>query len=120
MMSSSVTATWPTQLPYANAVATRAAIRTALVETFTGPPEKGAYSPGVQHTLHKMGLAALDAALAIPQITLNLPNIHYLPAKNLDAMEGDHLKFEDDVFIPVDEPHGTIEATLKRNIKAKL
>jgi len=122
MMASSVTARWectPSSsglLPFA---ANRAAVKTALLATFTGPPDKGLYSPGVQHTLHKMGLAALDAVPAVAQIVLNMPNIHFLPAKLLDAMDTPH-KFEDDVFIPTDEPHGTIEATIVRHVPAKL
>jgi len=118
MMASSVTAIWqcPVTVDY---VATRAAVKTAMLEQFTGPPSKGTYSPGVQHTLHKMGLAVLETVKTIDRITINMPNIHYLPAKNLDAMAAPH-KFEDDIFIPVDEPHGTIEATLVRSPQPKL
>ena len=64
MMASSVTAIWPAQAlpgPTPAYGTTRAAVRRALLEAFTGPAEKGEYSPGVQHTLHKMGIAALKA-----------------------------------------------------------
>jgi len=124
MMASSVTARWEYKEPVAASgqaegkyVVMRATISEALLATFTGPPDTGSFSPGVQYTLHKMGLAALQAVPEVSSITLNMPNIHYLPAKLLDAM-GIH-KFEDDVFIPTDEPHGTIQATITRP-KAKL
>lgn len=85
MMASSVTARWtyPTgkPVPAASYAPLRARVKGALLAAFTGPPDAGEYSPGVQNTLHKMGLKVLEAAAEVEQITLNMPNIHYLPAK---------------------------------------
>jgi urate oxidase len=69
------------------------------------------YSPSVQRTLYQMGEAALAAVPEISEITLALPNKHYLPI-NLTPFGDPEQK---EVFLPTDEPHGQIEATLKRN-----
>ncbi|KAK2971294.1 hypothetical protein RJ640_001320 [Escallonia rubra] len=50
----------------------------------------------------------------ISSIQLKMPNIHFLPV-NLSSKENPVIvKFEDDVYLPTDEPHGTIEASLSR------
>lgn len=46
----------------------------------------------------------------IESVYLNMPNIHFLPV-NMPTVG---VKFGDDVFIPTDEPHGSIEARLSR------
>ncbi|HEX4119183.1 MAG TPA: urate oxidase [Verrucomicrobiae bacterium] len=70
----------------------------------------GTYSPSVQSTLYQMGKAALSAVAEIQQITLRLPNKHYLPV-NL-AHFG--LENRNQLFIPTDEPYGRIEGTVSR------
>jgi len=67
-------------------------------------------SMSVQHTLYDMGKAALDAAPEIARIHLLLPNLHYLPA-DLSPFGQDN---PNHIFVPIDEPHGTIEATIER------
>lgn len=116
MLASSVTARWEFgsgSAPVGGYCALRDKVKATLIKGFAGPPDTGVYSPGVQFTLHKMGKAALEAIPSMKSITLSMPNIHYLPAKVLDAM-GIH-KFEDDIFIPTDEPYGMIEATMVRS-----
>jgi urate oxidase len=68
------------------------------------------YSPSVQRTLFEMAAAALESVPEIDEITLSLPNKHYLPAR-LEALGDDVASFS---FIPTDEPHGLIEATVGR------
>ena len=68
------------------------------------------YSPSVQRTLFQMGEAVLAAALPIREITFRLPNKHYLPI-NLQPLG---LPAQKEVFLPTDEPHGQIEATIAR------
>jgi urate oxidase len=89
-------------------------VRGALVDEFYGPPDRGHFSPGVQYTLFQMGRAALLAAPEIEQITLSLPNLHFLPC-NIPVYGKNGIQFEDDVYIPTDEPHGTISATITRS-----
>ena len=68
------------------------------------------YSPSVQATIWEMGQAALNACPHIAQITLALPNLHCL-LLNLQAFGRDNPNV---TFVPTDEPHGQIEATIAR------
>jgi len=67
-------------------------------------------SMSVQHTLFDMGKAALEAAPEIARIHLSMPNLHHLLA-NLQPFGLDN---PNHIFVPIDEPHGTIEATIER------
>jgi urate oxidase len=67
-------------------------------------------SMSVQHTLYDMGKAALDAAPEIARIHFSLPNLHHLLA-DLSPFGLDN---PNHIFVPIDEPHGTIEATIER------
>jgi urate oxidase len=67
-------------------------------------------SMSVQHTLFDMGKAALDAAPEIARIKLTMPNLHHLLA-DLSPFGQDN---PNRIFVPIDEPHGYIEATIER------
>jgi urate oxidase len=67
-------------------------------------------SLSVQHTLYDMGKAALDAAPEIARIHLTMPNLHHLLA-DLSPFGQDN---PNHIFVPIDEPHGYIEATIER------
>ena len=84
---------------------TAAAIRAALLRVFAAT-----FSHSVQDSLYRMGEAALAAAPAITEITLAMPNVHYL-AIDLSAFGRDA---PGRLFLPTDEPNGQIEATLRR------
>ncbi|KAH0917774.1 hypothetical protein HID58_025434 [Brassica napus] len=89
-------------------------VKKVLMDTFFGPPETGVYSPSVQRTLYLMGSAVLRRFPDVASIHLKMPNIHFLPV-NLSTKENPSMvKFKDDVYLPTDEPHGSIEATLSR------
>ena len=77
----------------------------ALLKTFAGHN-----SMSVQHTLYDMGKAALEATPEISRIHLSLPNLHHLLA-DLSPFGVDN---PNHIFVPIDEPHGTIEATIER------
>jgi urate oxidase len=81
------------------------AIRSRLVEVFAGH-----VSPSVQSTLYAMGEAVLADFPCVEEISLSLPNKHCL----LVNLEPFGLDNPNEVFLPVDEPHGLIEATLSR------
>jgi urate oxidase len=83
----------------------RVRILAALLKTFA---EHNSMS--VQHTLFDMGKAALDAAPEIARIHLAMPNLHHLLA-DLSQFGMDN---PNHIFVPIDEPHGTIEATVER------
>ncbi|MED6112021.1 Uricase-2 isozyme 2 [Stylosanthes scabra] len=88
-------------------------VKRVLVETFFGPPNVGVYSPSVQSTLYQMARATLNRFPDIDSIQLKMPNIHFLPV-NISNAGGQIVKFNDDVYLPTDEPHGSIQATLSR------
>ena len=67
-------------------------------------------SMSVQHTLFDMGKAALEAAPEITRIKLTMPNLHHLLA-DLSPFGQDN---PNHIFVPIDEPHGYIEATVER------
>lgn len=85
--------------------ATNDSILATLLEIFATR-----FSPSVQRTIFEMGEAALATAPDISQITIRLPNKHYFTA-NLSPFGMDNPNV---TFIPQDEPHGQIEATVTR------
>ncbi|KAL5568646.1 hypothetical protein UlMin_025221 [Ulmus minor] len=89
-------------------------VKKVLANTFFGPPKVGVYSPSVQSTLYHMAKTVLARFLDISYVQLKMPNLHFLPV-NLSSKENSIVKFEDDVFLPTDEPHGSIEASLSRH-----
>jgi urate oxidase len=68
------------------------------------------FSPSVQRTLFEMGEAALAAVPEISEVGLRMPNKHYFTA-NLSAFSLDNPNL---TFLPQDEPHGEIEAVVRR------
>ncbi|KAF7811460.1 uricase-2 isozyme 2 [Senna tora] len=88
-------------------------VKKVLVDTFFGPPKVGVYSPSVQSTLYQMAKATLGRFPDISSIQLKMPNLHFLPV-NLSSKDNQIVKFADDVYLPTDEPHGSIQATLSR------
>ncbi len=85
--------------------ATWESVRRTLLETFAAHD-----SLSLQHTLYAMGKAVLERFNAIREIRLSLPNKHY----NLVDLSPFGMTNPGDVFLPTDEPHGLIEATLRR------
>ncbi len=81
-------------------------IRAALIRPFALN-----HSPSVQTTLFQMGEAALAACAEINRVHLAMPNKHYLPI-NLAPFGREN---RNEVFLPTDEPHGQIEATITRD-----
>lgn len=83
----------------------RATVLSALMEEFAAHDSKS-----VQHTLFDMGKAALAASPDVAKITLTMPNLHHLLA-DLSPFGQDN---PNHIFVPIDEPHGYIEATIER------
>jgi urate oxidase len=67
-------------------------------------------SLSVQQTLYAMGKAALEAEPGIGEIHLSMPNKHC----NLVDLSPFGLDNPNHIFVPTDEPHGSIEATVRR------
>ncbi len=105
IFSTAIKATWR----YANAEdATDAAfhaIRQTILQVFANHD-----SLSVQHTLYAIGESILDKFTGVDEIAFSMPNIHCLPVDiSKFGLENDNR-----IFVPTDEPHGLIEARLRR------
>jgi urate oxidase len=81
-------------------------IRQTLLETFAEHD-----SQSLQHTLYAMGEAVLRNFEHAREIHLSLPNKHF----NRVDLSPFGMDNPAEVFLPTDEPHGLIEATLRRD-----
>lgn len=106
IFATSVTADWTYGSDKAEFGGARRAIRDALISTFAGHK-----SESVQQTLYAMGETALEKCAAIAKIRLSLPNIHCL----LVNLKPFGMENANEIFVPTDEPHGLIEATVARS-----
>ena len=107
ILATSITATWR-YLSDAADFGARHTIRTALVDAFARHASKS-----VQHTLYAMAEAALAACAEVAEITLTMPNRHHL----LVDLKPFGLDNPNEVFVPTEEPHGLIEATVQRSVR---
>jgi urate oxidase len=105
ILSTAVTASW---LYSAGEIAFSPAwhnVRRTILESFAQHESKS-----LQHSLYAMGEAVLASFDEIQEIHFSLPNRHYL----LMDLSRFGLENNNEVFLPSDEPHGLIEATLRR------
>jgi urate oxidase len=105
LFGTSVCARWnysSSSLPFASL---RSKVRDILLSIFAGHTSKS-----VQHTLYAMGEAALANVPEIDSMELTMPNKHYLLA-DLSRFGQDN---PNEIFVPIDEPHGMIEARIRR------
>jgi urate oxidase len=86
--------------------ALRTKIRDLLLAVFAAHDSKS-----VQHTLYAMGEAILENVADVAEIELTMPNLHCLLV-DLSRFGQDN---PNEIFVPIDEPHGYIEARLRRN-----
>src|SRR5579864_2773769 len=80
-------------------------IRQTMLETFAEHD-----SESLQHTLYAMGEAVLRNFERLREIRLSLPNKHF----NLVDLSPFGMDNPAQVFLPTDEPHGLIEATVRK------
>jgi urate oxidase len=81
-------------------------VRQMLLEAFAEHK-----SLSLQNTLYAMGETVLNNFDNIREIHLSLPEIHF-DLLDLDPLGMDNPSF---VFLPVEEPRGLIEATLRKD-----
>lgn len=105
LLGTLATAEWTYTSPPPNFNEARARITDALLESFALHD-----SMSVQQTLFAMGKAALNAESAINEIYLKMPNKH-CNLVDLSAFGQDNPNV---IFVPTDEPHGSIEASVRR------
>jgi len=104
IFATSVTASWKYHRGTAEFGA-RTLIRRRLLDTFATHDSRS-----VQHTLHAMATAVLDASSDVEEVTLALPNRHHL----LVDLAPFGLDNPNEVFVVTDQPYGLIEATVRR------
>jgi urate oxidase len=104
ILATSITAVWRYRTGFAQ-FAARTSIRDALLDAFATHQSRS-----VQHTLHAMGTAALNACADATEITLTMPNRHHLLV-DLTPFGMDN---PNEVFVATDQPYGLIEATVRR------
>ena len=106
IFSTLLTARWLwTQVPAGGYELANAAVLEAMTGVFARE-----HSVSVQATLFSMARAALGGWPEVAQVTLRMPNRHYLPFD----LTRYGLENTNTVFYPTDEPHGQIEATVGR------
>ena len=83
----------------------RTRIRETLLAVFSDHDSKS-----VQHTLYAMGEAVVKDVAEVYEVELVMPNIHCLLV-DLSRFGEDN---PNEIFVPIDEPHGYIEACIRR------
>jgi urate oxidase len=105
ILATSFTATWtfsslPDNCHKANKTVLDAMLR-VFAETF---------SPSAQTSLYHMGEAALSVCPEVSRLEMAMPNKHCL----LIDLSPFKMENHNEIFLPIDEPHGQIEATIER------
>ncbi|KAB1072424.1 factor-independent urate hydroxylase [Methylobacterium planeticum] len=103
--ATSMDATWTWSGGPADHAAANARALALMIEVFGTT-----YSYGVQDSMYRMGEAVLAAIPEIAEVAFAMPNKHYIPV-NLAPFGLDN---PGTVFLPTDEPHGQIVATIGR------
>jgi urate oxidase len=105
LLGTSLRAHWKYSSPQVPFALLRTKIREILLSVFADHISKS-----VQHTLYAMGETVLAKVSEIEDIELAMPNLHCLLI-DLSRFGQDN---PNEIFVPIDEPHGTIEARLRR------
>src|ERR1700730_1488581 len=105
VLATSFSATWMFEKLPANCREMNSKIASAVLKIFAEN-----YSPSAQTTLFQMGEAALAACAEISHVDLAMPNKHYL----LIDLSPFGMENKNEVFVPTEEPHGQIEASVAR------
>jgi urate oxidase len=106
LLGTALRATWTYNTADGDFDAWRNNIRGTLIRVFAEHDSKS-----VQHTLYAMGEAVLKNVASVSEIELTMPNIHCLLV-DLSRFGQDN---PNEIFVPTDEPHGYIEARIKRD-----
>jgi urate oxidase len=105
ILATSFSATWTFEKLPKNFRAANDSMVSAMLKVFAEN-----FSPSAQTTLFQMGEAALAACPEIGQVDLAMPNKHCL----LIDLTPFGMENKNEVFVPTDEPHGQIEASITR------
>jgi len=106
ILATSFDATWTWASAPADYNRANEAILAAMLAVFANN-----YSPSAQASVFEMGTAALEASREISRVEMAMPNKHCL----LINLKPFGLENNNEVFVPIDEPHGQIEGCVVRN-----
>jgi urate oxidase len=105
LFGTAVRARWTYSKPKVDFAVVRANVRETLLAVFAEHK-----SESVQHTLYAMAESVLENAAEVGDIELRMPNLHCLLV-DLSRFGQDN---PNEIFVPIDEPHGYIEARISR------
>jgi urate oxidase len=105
LFGTSVWSRWKYSHSDADFISLRANVRESLLSVFAEHKSKS-----VQHTLYAMAEGVLDKIPEVAEIELRMPNLHCLLV-DLSRFGQDN---PNEIFVPIDEPHGYIEARIRR------
>ena len=106
IMATKVTAAWRHAGPAADWDASHEAISATLLEVFAEHE-----SESVQHSIWLIANAMLGRHAEIDEVRMTLPNLHHWPV-DLAPLG---LERRGEIFVATTEPHGLIEATVRRS-----
>jgi len=106
ILATMIRATWLYRSERAEFESAWHGVRQTMLDTFAEHDSKS-----LQQTLYAMGEAALRKFTEIREIHLSLPNKHY----NLVDLSPFGMDNPKAIFLPTDEPHGLIEATIRND-----
>jgi len=106
LMATKITAIWRYGSPDLDFDGTFAAVRDTLLEVFADHD-----SPSVQTSIWIMARAILERHEAVDEVRMVLPNLHHW----LVDLSPFGLTNDGEVYISTTEPHGLIEATVRRS-----
>ena len=108
IMATKVTATWRygTGASYLDRDAAFERVLATFMRVFAEH-----FSPSVQNSIWVVGKAVLEAELSIDEISFALPNLHHW----LADLRPFGLDNDREIFVATTEPHGLIEATVRRS-----
>ena len=105
LFGTAVSATWRYTSPDLQFDGVRVKLRETMLRTFADHDSKS-----VQQTLYAMAESALEEVAEIDEIEITMPNKHCLLV-DLSRFGQDN---PNQIFVPTDEPHGYIEARVRR------
>jgi urate oxidase len=105
LFGTAVSAAWNYKSPDLSFDCIRVKLRETMLRTFANHDSKS-----VQQTLYAMAESALETIPEIDEIEITMPNKHCLLV-DLSRFGQDN---PNEIFVPTDEPHGLIEARIRR------
>jgi len=106
LFGTAVTATWRYSASDLSFDCIRVKVRETMLRTFANHESKS-----VQQTLYAMAASVFEEIPEVDEIQLTMPNKHCLLV-DLSRFGQDN---PNEIFVPTDEPHGYIEARVRRS-----